>query len=101
VAVLPNGKTNLIAHDLGAGGDPLETLERVLEHRPRRPGAAHRPARADHFVGRVRARRPVLGMFLGGAYLADTMLYCRNKIYPLGLPNGSPMCWRCCSGCSG
>ncbi len=30
---------------------------------------------------------PVLGMFLGGAYLADTMLYCRNKLYPLGMPN--------------
>ena len=26
-------------------------------------------------------------MFLGGAGLADTMLYCRHKIYPLGLPN--------------
>src|SRR3546814_1355238 len=32
--------------------------------------------------------RPVLGMFLGGAYLADVMLYCRHRIYPLGLPNG-------------
>jgi hypothetical protein len=31
--------------------------------------------------------KPVLGMFLGGAGLADIMLYCRNKIYPLGLPN--------------
>ena len=31
VAVLPNGKTNLIAHDLGADGDPIEALERVLE----------------------------------------------------------------------
>jgi hypothetical protein len=30
----------------------------------------------------------VIGMFLGGAALADTMLYCREKIYPLGLPNG-------------
>ena len=28
--------------------------------------------------------RPVIGMFLGGAGLADTMLYCRDKIYPLG-----------------
>jgi hypothetical protein len=27
-------------------------------------------------------------MFLGGAGLADTMLYCRHKLYPLGLPNG-------------
>ena len=32
--------------------------------------------------------RPQIGMFLGGAGLADTMLYCRTKIYPLGLPNG-------------
>ena len=31
VAVLPNGKTNLIAHDLGAAGDPIEALERVLD----------------------------------------------------------------------
>ena len=26
----------------------------------------------------------MIGMFLGGAGLADTMLYCRDKIYPLG-----------------
>jgi hypothetical protein len=26
-------------------------------------------------------------MFLGGAGLADSILYCRTKIYPLGLPN--------------
>ena len=88
VAVLPNGKTNLIAYDLGAGGDPLETLERVVEI-----------ARSDldpHIVrrelitlsGGAAGSKPVLGMFLGGAYLADTMLYCRNKLYPLGLPNG-------------
>ena len=88
VAVLPNGKTNLIAHDLGAAGDPIKALERVVEI-----------ARADlapHIVRRELislsdgnpARRPVLGMFLGGAGLADTMLYCRHKIYPLGLPNG-------------
>src|SRR6476620_1939179 len=30
VAVLPSGKTNLIALDLGARGDPIETLERLL-----------------------------------------------------------------------
>src|SRR4028119_1627777 len=28
VAVLPNGKTNLIAHDLGADGDPIAAPER-------------------------------------------------------------------------
>jgi len=87
VAVLPNGKTNLIAHDLGADGDPIEALERVLDL-----------ARGDlvpHIVSRELIAlsggqgegRPVLGMFLGGAGLADTILYCRHKIYPLGLPN--------------
>src|SRR3954447_12003509 len=88
VAVLPNGKTNLIAHDLGASGDPLEALEQVL--------AIARADLAPHIVqrelialsGGARGGQPVLGMFLGGAGLADTMLYCRHKIYPLGLPNG-------------
>ncbi len=28
---LPSGKTNLIALDLGARGDPIETLERLIE----------------------------------------------------------------------
>jgi len=89
VAVLPNGKTNLIAHDLGAVGDPIEALERVL--------AVVRTDMVPHIVsrelieltggGRAGHARPVLGMFLGGAGLADTILYCRHKIYPLGLPN--------------
>lgn len=88
VAVLPNGKTNLIALDLGAEGDPIKTLERILEI-----------AKSDmtrHVVGRELIAlsggdadgRPVLGMFLGGAGLADTILFCRHKVYPLGLPNG-------------
>jgi hypothetical protein len=89
VAVLPNGKTNLIALDLGAQGNPIEALERLVEM-----------AQGDlspHIVPRelIALRRgedgsaqPVIGMFLGGAGLADTMLYCRQKIYPLGLPNG-------------
>jgi len=88
VAVLPNGKTNLIALDLGAEGDPIKALERVLEL-ARTDMAPHIVAReliqlTDGTVG----ARPVLGMFLGGAGLADIMLYCRHKIYPLGLPNG-------------
>jgi hypothetical protein len=88
VAVLPSGKTNLIALDLGSRGDPIVALERLLEI-----------AQADlspHIVARelialrcgAGEQMPVIGMFLGGAGLADTMLYCREKIYPLGLPNG-------------
>jgi diacylglycerol kinase family enzyme len=89
VAVLPNGKTNLIALDLGAAGDPLVALERVIE-------IARDDLLSEHIVARELIAlsgggangRPVLGMFLGGAGLADWMLFCRHKIYPLGLPNG-------------
>ena len=88
VAVLPSGKTNLIAMDLGIQGDPVAGLEKLLEL-----------AQSDlspHLVERelialrcgARESKPVIGMFLGGAGLADIMLYCRNRIYPLGLPNG-------------
>jgi hypothetical protein len=88
VAVLPNGKTNLIALDLGADGSPLKALENILQ--------LAQGDLTDHIVVRElialtdgsENARPVIGMFLGGAGLADTILYCRNKIYPLGLPNG-------------
>jgi hypothetical protein len=87
VAVLPSGKTNLIALDLGARGDPIEALARLIE--------IVQTDIAPYIVARelIALRsgesgdKPVIGMFLGGAGLADTMLYCRNKIYPLGLPN--------------
>lgn len=87
VAVLPNGKTNLIALDLGAHGDPIVALERLV--------MLAQSDLSPHIVARelIALRcdptsHPVIGMFLGGAGLADTMLYCRDKIYPLGLPNG-------------
>lgn len=89
VAVLPNGKTNLIALDLGAVGDPLEALERIMTLARREDLAPHIVARELIALSDGGANsRPVLGMFLGGAGLADSMLFCRNKLYPTGLPNG-------------
>ncbi len=88
VAVLPNGKTNLIALDLGASGDPLQALAEILEL-ARGDLSAHVVARKLIALSEGEENpRPVIGMFLGGAYLAETILYCRHKIYPLGLPNG-------------
>ena len=88
VAVLPSGKTNLIAMDLGIHGDPVKSLERLIE--------LARSGLDSSLVAREMIAlshgedggKPVIGMFLGGAGLADIMLYCRNRIYPLGLPNG-------------
>jgi Diacylglycerol kinase catalytic domain len=88
VAVLPNGKTNLIALDLGAEGDPLKALGNILKI-ARGDLAPHVVARELIALSHGQENdRPVLGMFMGGAGLAETILYCRNKIYPLGLPNG-------------
>jgi diacylglycerol kinase family enzyme len=87
VAVLPNGKTNLIAHDLGAEGDPIVALERVLEL-VRTDMMPHIVSRELIALSDGSPRKPVLGMFLGGAGLADSILFCRDKVYPLGLPNG-------------
>jgi diacylglycerol kinase family enzyme len=87
MAVLPSGKTNLIALDLGVHGDPIAALERLVElaQGDLTPHLAPRKLIALQKDG---TERPVIGMFLGGAGLADIMLYCRNRIYPLGLPNG-------------
>jgi len=87
VAVLPTGKTNLIAHDLGAEGDPIVALERVLEL-VRTDMVPHIVSRELIALSDGSPRKPVLGMFLGGAGLADSILFCRHKVYPLGLPNG-------------
>ncbi len=87
VAVLPNGKTNLIALDLGAEGDPLAALAHVATL-AKSCMAKHIVERELISLSRGVSNKPVLGMFLGGAGLADIILYCRHRIYPLGLPNG-------------
>ena len=87
VAVLPNGKTNLIAIDLGAHGDPVTALGRLLDM-AQQDLTPHLVARELIALRTDGTAKPVIGMFLGGAGLAETMLYCRHKIYPLGLPNG-------------
>jgi hypothetical protein len=87
VAVLPGGKTNLIALDLGARGDAISALEQLVEL-AQGDLSPHLVAREVIALEEDGSPRPVIGMFLGGAGLADTMLYCRNKICPLGLPNG-------------
>ena len=87
VAVLPSGKTNLIAKDLGISGDPVKGLERLIEL-AQSDLTPHLVARELIALSAEGSKQPVIGMFMGGAGLADIMLYCRNRIYPLGLPNG-------------
>jgi len=87
VAVLPSGKTNLIALDLGAQGDPIAALEQLIDIAQGDMTPHLVPRELIALRGGADGRdQPVIGMFLGGAGLADTMFYCREKIYPLGLP---------------
>ncbi len=87
MAVIPSGKTNLIALDLGIQGDPIVALERLVRLAREDDLGSHLVARELIALRKDGSERPVIGMFLGGAGLADTMIYCRDKIYPLGLPN--------------
>lgn len=88
VSVLPNGKTNLIALDLGASGEPLDALDTIIKITKSDGFETHIVDRQLIALSHSEANnKPVLGMFLGGAGLADAILYCRHKIYPLGLPN--------------
>jgi hypothetical protein len=88
VAILPNGKTNLIAADLGVSGAPLRALARLVQLANTNMIERHTVKRSLISLEDGRRRRPVMGMFLGGAGLKNSILFCREKIYPLGLPNG-------------
>jgi diacylglycerol kinase family enzyme len=85
IAVLPSGRTNLIAKDLGATGDPIVALERLIAL------TAH--DLRGHLVKRelialdIGRGKPAMGMFFAAGALAETLLYCRHKLYPLNMPN--------------
>ncbi|HYC95715.1 MAG TPA: acylglycerol kinase family protein, partial [Sphingomicrobium sp.] len=66
VAVLPSGKTNLIALDLGARGDPIETLEKLiaLAQSDLAPYTVAREMIALRHGVPGKDQKPVIGMFL-------------------------------------
>ncbi|HEY0324447.1 MAG TPA: diacylglycerol kinase family protein [Allosphingosinicella sp.] len=86
IAVLPIGRTNLIARDLGAEGDPIAVLKRIVEI-ARGDLSSHVVRRELIALSAGRSNQPVFGMFAGAGGLAEAMLYCRDRLYPLGLPS--------------
>src|SRR3954462_5340723 len=65
VAVLPSGKTNLIALDLGAGGDPVVALGRLLDLAQSDLGPHIVERELIALSGGMNGSQPVIGMFLG------------------------------------
>ena len=87
IAILPGGKTNMTAADLGARGRPDKIL-RDLIALARRGGIAG--ATEPRTLLRLEWRpdeAPLSGFFFGTAAIVRGIEYCRHKIYPLGLPN--------------
>lgn len=87
-AILPGGRTNIIAEDLGALNDPVYHLESLMElvSDPSGPGpeTVSRPfVRLELTPG----AKPIYGAFFGTATIVRGMEFCRRSIYPLGLPN--------------
>lgn len=86
IAVLPIGRTNLIARDLGAGPDPLAALDRIVEIAA---GDVDRHVVRRELIALSggAGEQTVFGLFAGAGGLAEAMLYCRDRLYPLGLPS--------------
>ncbi|MEX1147854.1 MAG: diacylglycerol kinase family protein [Sphingomonadales bacterium] len=88
VAILPAGKTNMIAEDLGARKPrPHLYLERILTLAARGGILEHTEERHLLKVEGIPGQAPLHGMFLGTAGIVEGITACRRKIYPLGLPN--------------
>ena len=83
LAVLPAGRTNLIAHDVGLEGRPVDGLARLLARR-----AAGGPLeQAGHAVLSLRLGAdavPTHGMFLGSAAFYHGTMLGRETFHPMG-----------------
>lgn len=88
VAILPAGKTNMIAEDLGvSSARPHEYLRLILQHAPGDELAQHLVTRHLLKVEGIPGMPALYGMFLGTAGIVEGIRMCRRRIYPLGLPN--------------
>lgn len=87
IAILPGGKTNMTAADLGAKGKPVKVLRRLLK-------LAKEGVLPDHLTSRHviemdlgDGEKPRVGTFFGTAGIVKGIFWCREHAYSLGLPN--------------
>ena len=87
LAILPSGKTNMTAHDLGGCAAPGELLKKLH-------GLIDDGRLVEHLVERrlIGLRRapgeaPIYGAFFGAAAIVRGIEYARAHVFPLGLPN--------------
>ncbi|GEQ98434.1 hypothetical protein JCM17844_20710 [Iodidimonas gelatinilytica] len=93
LAILPGGKTNMIADDLRAKGKPDKVLSRLI--RLVRTGKLARHLTRRHLIGlEMSDGHPTrYGMFFGGAAIVNGILWSRNHIHTGNLPTVWGMPW--------
>lgn len=87
ILVLPGGKTNLVAEDLGAFKPPEEVLESFMPMLE--SGTWHEAMTARPLI-RLRLTpdaEPIYGAFFGTAAVVRALEFVRRHIHPLNLPN--------------
>lgn len=88
VVILPAGKTNMIAMDLGAmRPKPARYLRQLLAWRNEGDLKTRLTVRHILKIEGLEPSRAIYGMFLGTAGIVAGIEYCRRWVYPLGLPN--------------
>jgi len=87
VAVLPGGKTNMIAKDLGMRGSTVSALKRITELTLAGKIGEKITQRALIGLDMGDGQPVTYGMFFGAAGIVSGIEACRKYIYPLRLPN--------------
>lgn len=87
IGILPGGKTNMIAEDLGCYGRVEKVMNSFI--RVTRDGTLGQRTIKRHLIelDLGTGQPPLFGMFFGGAGMVNGIKYCREHIYPMKLPN--------------
>lgn len=86
IAILPGGKTNMTGADLGLKGSPVKVLDRLLKAVHTKDKAAKIVTRHMIEVDLGDNKGPRVGTFFGAAGVVQSVLWCRNNIYPKKWP---------------
>ena len=87
IAVLPGGKTNMIAKDLGMRGSNLKALSRIYKLAMAGTIEQHKINRALIGLDTGDGSPKAYGMFFGAAGIISGIEACRAHIYPLKMPD--------------
>jgi hypothetical protein len=87
VALLAAGKTNMTAAAWSFDGDKVVAIKRLLAARHEGTLLRHVTHRHILTIETGEDRPPLRGAFLGAADVVNGILFCREHIYPIKLPN--------------